>query len=69
MTQLDVFHHSDAAMARAYRQAAETVKYDPYFPDAERENRAAYYLAEAARYEARPQMAELASRGKGEGRK
>lgn len=49
----DIFVHSDAAQARAYRQAAETVRHDPYFPDSERENRARYYEAEAARYERR----------------
>lgn len=50
---LDVFLHSDAAMAKAYRQAAETVKFDPFFPHAERANREAYYLAEARRLEER----------------
>lgn len=51
--QRDVFLHSDASMARAYRQAAETVRFDPYFPEAERANRVAYYEAEAARLEGR----------------
>ena len=51
---LDVFLHSDASQARAYRLAAETVRFDPYFPESERANRAAYYEAEARRYEAKP---------------
>lgn len=50
---LDVFDHSDAVKAKAYRQAAETVEFDPYFPEAERADRIAYYNAEAARYEQR----------------
>jgi len=50
---LDVFDHSDAKLARAYRQAAETVRFDPYFPEAERAGRIAYYTAEAERFEAR----------------
>lgn len=50
---LDVFLHSDASQAKAYRLAAETVKFDPYFPEAERATRVAYYQGEAERYEGR----------------
>jgi len=50
---LDVFDHSDAVNARAYRMAAETVAFDPYFPESERPARIAYYNAEADRFEAR----------------
>ena len=31
MTRLDVFRHSDAAQAAAYREAAETARVDPYW--------------------------------------
>ncbi|MFD0738270.1 hypothetical protein ACFQZQ_03065 [Lysobacter koreensis] len=51
--QPNLFQHSDAAKARAYRVAADTVRHDPHFSDDERERRAANYLAEAERYEAR----------------
>ena len=50
---LDVFDHSDEKLARAYRIAAETAAFDPYFPEAERPARVAYYTAEAERYEKR----------------
>ncbi len=50
---LDVFDHADARLAKAYRLAAETVRFDPYFPEGERAGRAAYYEAEARRHEAR----------------
>lgn len=50
---LDVFDHSDAMQARAYRQAAETVAFDPFFPESERAGRIAYYTAQAEMFEAR----------------
>lgn len=50
---LDVFDHSDAVKARAYRQAAETVEFDPYFPEDERADRIAYYIAQAEMFEQR----------------
>ena len=34
-----------------YREAAETERFNPYFPPDERERRAAEYLAEAERLE------------------
>lgn len=50
--QLDVFRHSDAALAAAYRKAAEIAALDPHYPrQSDREKRAAYYLAEAERIE------------------
>ena len=39
MQQLDIIHHSPAAMARAYRIAADTERHNPYFPPGERERR------------------------------
>ena len=50
--QPNLFQHSDAAKIAAHRQAAETVRYDPHFTSEEREQRAAYYEAEAQRIEA-----------------
>lgn len=49
--QLDVFRHSDPAMARAYREAAETARRDPYWTPEQGEARARYYEAEAERIE------------------
>jgi len=51
MTQLDLYRHSPAALAASYRQAAETARRDPHFSPSEGERRAAWYLAEAERYE------------------
>lgn len=39
----------DPALAAAYRQAADTARYDPFFTPEQREARAAYYESEAAR--------------------
>lgn len=50
-TQLDIITHSPSAMARAYRIAAETERHNPYFPPAERAQRADAHLAEAERWE------------------
>ena len=49
--QLDVFRHSDAAKADAYRKAAETALVDPFWTEEQREARHRYYLAEAERLE------------------
>ena len=49
--QLDLIRHSDAAIAAAYRQAAETARVDPFWTDDQREARARHYLAEASRIE------------------
>lgn len=39
----DLFRESDAARARAARIAADTARHDPYWTEAEREQRAAHY--------------------------
>ena len=49
--QLDVFRHSDPALAAAYREAAETARIDPYWTEEQREVRARYYAEQAARLE------------------
>lgn len=49
--QLDVFRHSDAAQAAAYRLAAETARVDPFWTDDQRESRVRFYLSEAERLE------------------
>lgn len=49
--QLDVFRHSDAAQAAAYREAAKTARVDPYWTEEQRAAREAFYLAEALRLE------------------
>ena len=51
MQQLDIIRHSPAAMARAYRIAADTERHNPYFPPGERDRRAAAHTAEAERLE------------------
>lgn len=51
--QLDVFRHSDAAQAAAYREAAETARVDPYWTEEQREARARYYQEQAERLEKR----------------
>lgn len=51
MQQLDIIHHSPAALARACRIAADTERHNPYFPPGERERRAAAHTAEAERLE------------------
>lgn len=49
--QLDVFRHSDAGLAQAYRQAAEAARRNPWeAPDAA-EKRARYYEQQAAQHE------------------
>lgn len=51
-TQLDVFDHSPRELAKVHRIAADTERHNPYYPEAERERRAAHYLKEAERLEA-----------------
>jgi hypothetical protein len=48
-TQLDLMRHAPAELARACRVAAETALINPYESQADRQARAAAYLAEAAR--------------------
>lgn len=52
-TQLDLYRHSDAALAASYRLAAETARRDPNFTTEEGERRARHYEAEARKYEPR----------------
>lgn len=52
-TQLDLYRHSDEAMARAYRIAAETARRDPNFTPDEGERRARAYESQAQQYESR----------------
>lgn len=49
--QLDIITHNPAALARAYRIAAETERHNPYFTPAERAQRAAAHATEAERLE------------------
>lgn len=49
--QLDLYRHSPPFLAAAYREAAETERFNPYYNERERERRAAQYLAEAERLE------------------
>ena len=49
--QADLFRHSPPFLAAAYREAAQTERFNPYYPPNERERRAAEYLAEAERLE------------------
>ena len=49
--QLDVFRHSDAAMAAAYREAARTARLNPYEPEEKAERRAKHYEEQAERLE------------------
>lgn len=50
--QLDLYRHSPHAMAKAYREAADTVRHrDPYWTPDEAETRAKFYEQEAARLE------------------
>lgn len=49
--QLDVFRHSDAAQAQAFREAANTARVDPFWTDEQRETRVRYYTEQAERFE------------------
>ena len=51
--QLDVFRHSDAALAAAYREAARTARLNPFEPEEKAERRAAHYEREAEKLEQR----------------
>ncbi len=51
-TQLDIFEHDPARLAKANRVAAETALRDVQFTDTERKERHDYYLGEALRLEA-----------------
>ena len=51
-TQLDIFEHDPARLAKANRVAAETALIDVQFTAAERQERHDYYLGEALRLEA-----------------
>lgn len=51
MTQLDVFRHSDPALAAAYREAARTARLNPFEPEEKAELRARHYEREAERLE------------------
>ena len=51
--QLDVFRHSDAAQAQAFRVAAEVARVDPFWTDEQRETRVRYYTEQAERLEKR----------------
>lgn len=51
-TQLDIFEHDPARLAKANRVAAETALMDVQFTATERQERHDYYLGEAVRLEA-----------------
>lgn len=51
-TQLDIFEHDPARLAKANRVAAETALIDVQFTASERQERHDYYLGEALRLEA-----------------
>lgn len=51
-TQLDLYRDDPRRIAAAHRIAAETERFNPYFPESERERRAAHHIAEAERLEA-----------------
>ena len=52
-TNLDIFRHSDANLARLNREAAERARTELQWTDRERERRVAYYEREAKQHEAR----------------
>ena len=58
-TQRDLLRHCDAELAKAYREAADTERVNPYFTPDERAKRAAHYEREAVKLEARAQPAHL----------
>ncbi len=51
MDQLDLIRNSDPELAKAYRTAAETAMFNPYFTDQQKKERSAYYLELAKRHE------------------
>lgn len=54
--QRDLVLDSDAAQARAAREAGATALIDPHWTPAERKQRAAHYEAEARRFEERARV-------------
>jgi hypothetical protein len=52
-TQLDLYRHTDAAMAEAFRRAAETARNNPFETPDQCERRAAHYEEQAKRCESR----------------
>lgn len=50
---LDIFRHSDAALAEACRIDADTRRHNPYFTERERIERERHCLELAAQHEAR----------------
>lgn len=51
MNQLDVFRHSPAALAAAYREAARTARLNPFEPEEKAARRAEHYEQEAEKLE------------------
>lgn len=49
--QLDLMRHSDEALAKANRIAAEAALSNPFFTPEQARQRHDYYMAEAARFE------------------
>lgn len=52
-SQPDLLRYADAALAQAYRDAADTERRNPYYPPDEAEKRANYYLDQAQALEQR----------------
>lgn len=50
-TQPDLIRHCDRSMAAAFRAAADTARRNPFEPPDIAEQRAAYYEAQAEKYE------------------
>jgi hypothetical protein len=61
-TQLDIFEHDPARLAKANRVAAETALIDVQFTASERQERHDYYLGEALRLEALARQCQSAPR-------
>lgn len=61
-TQLDIFEHDPARLAKANRVAAETALIDVQFTASERQERHDYYLGEARRLEALARQCQWAPR-------
>lgn len=49
--QLDIFKDDPVRMAKANREAADHALHDRQFTESERQERAAYYIREAERWE------------------
>ena len=52
--QMDLIRHSDAALAKANRVAAQSALTNPFFTPEQAQQRHDYYMAEAARFERSP---------------